>query len=280
MGIRVDDNVEPDQDLVVVDVMASCVSTDSDERRILLMQKKMESDRRKASEKLFLQTESVRQDEALCCVCENCGYVFYRQDDSEFFSCPHCQAKHHFEPAEELFVTREENLDLARLEKLTMKEKEASRRKQAGLKPRVTAQDTRVDDAKTQTSLEMGSDEYQAYLEDLQEKDPAKPDDEFHVALEAQNAGETVDGEPLEEESQDGSSDSTHRVERKAQAASAKLEIHDEVMVELKQEAARTKTKQDDIALSKVSEDNPALWDVNVSDTEYADALEDMVHLP
>lgn len=106
MGIRVDDNVEPDQDLVVVDVMASCVSTDSDERRILLMQKKMESDRRKASEKLFLQTESVRQDEALCCVCENCGYVFYRQDDSEFFSCPHCQAKHHFEPAEELFVTR------------------------------------------------------------------------------------------------------------------------------------------------------------------------------
>lgn len=271
-----DDNVEMDGSLQAADAMHTSFSS---ERTMRLMEKQMEAHRRQAAGGLFQQSsQAVRADESLCCVCENCGYVFYRQDDSEFFSCPHCQARHHFEPAEEVYVIQETKQNQDRLERLMMKEKAVERKKQMLGMPRVTAQDTRVNDAKTQSSLEMGSDEYQAYVEDIQQNDPMKPDDEFHEDLEARNAdhGPNAD-EP--EESEDGQS-SGHLIERKAQSEASKREIHDEVVAALTVEAAATKTKADDLRVAWLSEDNPVLRDVSVSDDEYENALEDFVGMP
>ena len=46
---------------------------------------------------------------------------------------------------------------------------------------------TWVNDAKNQTSLEMGTAAYEEYLEDLREHDPFRPDDDMHEELEMYN---------------------------------------------------------------------------------------------
>ena len=221
-------------------------------------------------------TEPVRWDKDLVVLCENCGHIFYRKDESEYFSCPYCQAKHHFEPAEEVQVIRENDRDLDRLEKLVMKEKEAERRRQMGSKLiasiRPITQDTHVDDAKSQTSLQMGSVEYKEYVEDLQEQAPTAPDDEFHVELEVHNAAlddrlaESVGEKPMGD-----------YYERKAINEANKREIHDEVMGMEKVKASKTKRLSDDIAVSHIGIDNPLMHDVTLTDAEYAKRMDEYI---
>ena len=264
--LRGADDIDIDEGLIAVDAIHSEYSVGSLDRQQKLAMKMQESARRHANELLFPQESRKSCNEDLCCVCENCGYVFYRKDVSEFFSCPHCQARHHFEPAELVSFSREEQ-NTVKLEKLVAKERDADRRRQFGIRP--AAQDTSVNDAKNQSSLQMGSPEYREYLEDIQEQAPDRPDDAFHEALERHNVQVEEQMDAAGEENPTGD-----LMERKAQSEAAKREIHDEVMASLAAVAARTATKADDRIVGKTGIDNPVLHDVNVSSDEYAEEME------
>lgn len=60
------------------------------------------------------------------------------------------------------------------------------KKKQASVSPN-HMKSTWEDDARNQTSLEMGTPAYEEYVEDLQEHDPFRPDDEMHEDLEQYN---------------------------------------------------------------------------------------------
>lgn len=269
-----DDDIEPGQDLVCMNVVG--LHSEDLSKLAVLEQKNIEIQRRNLVKDSFVLSSGEKKDDALCCVCENCGYVFYRSDDCETFSCPHCQARHHFVPAEEMYVTRV-NQDSSLLLSLAMKEREMERRQVAGVTHSVR-QDTKVDDAKTQASLAPGSDEYKAYVEDIQANDPGKPDDAFHSELEAQNAIHLQENDA--DSFADTNEDAGHLVERRALSEAGKREIHDEVKADLARVAATTKTKSDDIRVAGISKNNAALHDVNVDVSDYGHALGDAVGLP
>lgn len=265
------DSVDMDTTLVAVDSVCGHSSDSTGDRASKLAQKSREVSRRKAM-KPISDTEPVRWDKDLVVLCENCGHVFYRKDNSEDFSCPYCQAKHHFEPAEEVLLTRDNERDLTKFEKLVTKEKEQERRRQmagslaAMIKP--VTQDTHFNDAKSQSSLQMGSAEYKEYVEDLQEQAPSAPDDQFHEDLEVHNAA--LDEEMILAVGEKPMGDF---FERKAINEANKREFHDEVMGRLKVEASKTERESDDIAVSRIGMDNEFFNDVTLSDAEYAKRL-------
>lgn len=267
------DDVSLDATLVAVDSVCGHSSDSSGDRASKLAQKSREVARKKAMKPIG-ETEPVRWDQDMVVLCENCGHVFYRKDNSEFFSCPYCQAKHHFEPAEEVLLTRDKERDLTKLEKLATKEKEAERRRQmagsmvAAVKP--VTQDTHFNDAKAQTSLQMGGVEYKEYVEDLQEQAPSAPDDTFHEQLEAHNAA--LDEQLAQSTREKPMGDF---FERKAINEANKRELHDETIGQMKVEASKTERESDDIAISRIGIDNPLLHDVTLTDAEYAKRLAD-----
>lgn len=265
--MSVPDEITMLDDLDVVDVFGSKHDIDdSDDRNLRLMKKSKEASRKRARQADNYVVD-VEKDNLLECLCPNCGHVFYRKIEEEDVSCPYCQAKHHFEEAEEVHLTRQAEQETTKLEKLVAKDKQQKRRQQfIVFKPL----DTHENDAKTQTSLQMGTVEYNEYVEDLQESNPAKPDDDFHVDLEARNA-------TLREEmaAVAAGKETGDLFERKAVNESAKRDLHDEAMAAALMYAGYTETRADDLKLSKIGIDNPLLHDMGISPEDYQEKLEE-----
>lgn len=264
-----DDIMVMDDDLDIVDVFGGSRSNDTndDDRNLRLMQKSKDASRKRAvqSDTYVVDTS---KDNLVECLCPNCGHVFYIGRDEQDVDCPYCQTKHHFEEAEELHLTRQAEVqEMTKLEKLVAKDKQQKRRQQfIVFKPL----DTYENDAKTQTSLQMGTAEYNEYVEDLKEQAPSAPDDAFHVDLEDRNAAlrETMVAVAAGKETGD-------LVERKAAGEAMKREIHDEARAVALVHAGYTETKSDDLKLSKLGIDNPLIHDMGVSVDDYEAALED-----
>lgn len=261
-----DDFIDADDDLILVERETN---GSSEERRLKLVQKNQAAERRKAVSNMF-SVQDNRLDDSLCCVCDGCGYVFYRKDDSEYFSCPHCQARHHFEPVEEMSVSLMDDKDVSKHAALLAKEQAIARRKAVFGSIRPITQDSHVDDAKTQSSLQMGTPEYKEYVADKQESDPMKPDDEFHVELELHN--ETLDDRLLEAVPERAMGEFK---DRKALYEAMKREYHDEYVGEMRVEASKTPTLDDDNAVNRIGIDNPVMNDIGVFPDEYQKQLED-----
>lgn len=228
-------------------------------RAALLARKAQERARRKASDALF--TQDSEPDNRESCLCANCGYIFFRKDDSEYMTCPHCQARHHFIPAEELGLRKQTQADLDRLAKLDARGRAADRRRQLGLSRK---QDTSVNDAKAQASLQMGSAEYKEYVKDLQEQSPVAEDDKVHAELEQYNA--EFREQQIAAEGDDPTGDLQ---ERRIQDAIEKQDIYNNTVSELRRRAAYTPSKADDRFAEAVADDIEALHDPTVSDEEY-----------
>ena len=260
------DEITMIDNLDVIDVFGSKSSSDSDERNLRLMKKSKDAARKKARQ-ADKYTIDVEKEELLECLCPNCGHVFYRKLEEEDVSCPYCQMKHHFEEAEEVHLTRQDEQEAVKLEKLAAKDKQQKRKQRfIVFKPL----DTHENDAKTQTSLQMGTVEYNEYVEDLQESNPARPDDAFPVDLESRNA--TLREEMVAVASGDETGD---LFERKAMSESAKRDLHDEALAAAMMYAGYTESKKDDYKLSKIGIDNPLVHDMGVSPEDYQETLEE-----
>lgn len=260
----------------------SCPGSDKESLHAKLLSKNAEQRRKQMAEHLF-HSSGNKPNESLCCICENCGYVFYRKDDSEDFVCPKCQMRHHFEPAEEVSSLGKGDTDPKRFLKLMLKDKASLRKAQAGARIKPLTADTHQDDAKNQASLAMGSDEYKEYLRDLKENDPASH--AAQVEKEAADPSQALYSIPEEEDpaqADDAVLDEQNQrlMDRKAQISLTKLEIHDSVVSDLTRAARLTKTTADDEAVADLSEDNPVLRDETVSSDDYEQELEDFLHLP
>lgn len=246
------------------------------ERKQRLLEKSAEQKHRIDSTEKYvtITTESVPDREEYWCV--NCGHAFYRKKNESDLTCPFCRAKHHFEQAEEVHLTRRDKdaqMKLSMLAQNSRETRDGEMTEKSGKAARnlgrtVVYQDTNVNDAKNQISLQLGSAEYLEYVEDRKENSAQAPDDVFHAELEQQNA----DLAPkMDEQNNEGIVN--EYLDRRALSEAKKREIHDEAVALVMQRASRTETLEDDLKISKLGMDNPILHDIGVSDAKYDDAL-------
>lgn len=205
----------------------------------------------------------------ISCVCHGCGRVFTRDIHSTSVTCPFCQMKHHFESAEEVHMTRDDAFAFNKMRVLAVKTQLSNRRRgQSGFVLSAPDQDTHFNDAMTQTSLQMGTREYETYVEHIKENAPSKPDDQFHTELEGRNA--QLQADMNEANAGRGTGD---YFERKTLGEANKREKHDETIALMRQRAMNSKNPKDDAVVRRIGEDNPLIHDMNVSHEDYEERM-------
>lgn len=202
-------------------------------------------------------------------VCDVCHKSYFIPESSEHYTCPYCGG--HRENIEDddlspISAIQETSSDL-------MTKYETKIRAEALMRQRKN--EVWSNDAKEQHSLEQGSDGYEAYLEDLQEYNPMRPDDEMHAELEQHNedlvtkAYDSKNENP--EVSEDDAKDSAAKMNARNQQA--KRAIHDRTMKEARRRALETETEDDDKRARSMKKENDFLYDPSVTADEYDDEL-------
>lgn len=130
--------------------------------------------------------------------------------------------------------------------------------------------DTWDNDSRNQTSLALGSDTYDDYIEDLQENDPGKPDDEMHVELEEHN-------ENLAEKLAERATKSDVTMKKKIVWQMAKQAEAKRVHTQAVRRALSTPSTEDDAKLKQLEKSNSLIYDDGVTPDNYDDVYHDIV---
>ena len=208
-------------------------------------------------------------------ICEVCHKIFFTKPNVINPCCPHCGAKLVNEDIRELHVTRERDDEaketVKRLDRVASK---LARR----LSMVSSSQDTWTNESREQVSLEMGSDEYEEYVEDLKASDPMKPDDQAHLELEKHNADlvtklyDKVDNPEYKEDL-----DAERPDRLKIQHEAMKRSVHWNAVKAAIEAARTTDTLSDDQLAVAITTDNPILYDNGVTMGQYDDRLAEYV---
>lgn len=131
--------------------------------------------------------------------------------------------------------------------------------------------DTWFNDAKNQTSLALGSEEYKEYLDDLEENHPSKEDDEMHVKLESYN-------EDLREKlAEKATQPEDTTMQKKLRWQMAKMAEAKRVHAEAVRLAFSTESLDDDARLRGLENSNGLIYDDGVTPDNYDDVYMSMV---
>lgn len=210
--------------------------------------------------------------------CDICHKSFWYKAADKDVICPYCGSYQHIEELEEIHVTRHDDATFIRQEMLNAKAKEQKLRRQQMIMTNIDDkwQDTR----KEQISLELGSSEYQEYVEDLKEHNPFKPEDEMHQALEEHNEDLVTKlydkrDNPEVKESDLRVSDSAAKI--LAREEQQKRSMHAQAVKAALASAVYTETMSDDALATAITTDNPVLYDSSIKPDDYVQAIEDYV---
>lgn len=131
--------------------------------------------------------------------------------------------------------------------------------------------DTWDNDSRNQTSLDLGTAEYEEYVKDHQENAPSKPDDQMHVELEARNA-------EYPESLTDDLPDSADVIKQKRiQWQMAKRAMDKRIHASLVSRAKQSPTLEDDAKLKLMEKDDHLIYDEGVTPDNYDDMYMDIV---
>lgn len=211
------------------------------------------------------------------CTCDICMKSFFRHEDASSWDCPYCGQKYTSEDFEEIDTMSENPYKDVVLTEEQRLERQNHFRKIFDEKRNGIWEDNR----KEQMSLELGSDEYNEYVDDLHENHPDAPDDAFHALLEKQNEDMVT---------KNFDNDADNQAAKKAKSVSGensvsiqkreemqKRDIHARAVRDVIAAAALTETLTDDVLARAITTDNPILYDKSVKPDEYAEALKEYV---
>ena len=133
------------------------------------------------------------------------------------------------------------------------------------------AKDTWDNDTKNQTSLDLGSDEYEEYVENLKEHNPFRPDDEMHKNLAEYNVQYA---EKLAEKAAMKPEDSTDK--KKVRWEMQKRAVSKQVYTNLMRKALGTPEVDDDRRLESFDHDD-LIYNDSVTSDSYDEAMDEMV---
>lgn len=230
----------------------------------------------KLDKQIVKQRERQHSDDTLVeQVCLDCHRVFFRDAAMTKGCCPYCGVMYEV-PDESLESEHLPEDDLAcRLEE---KGRNEMRRRQVFLFD--DDKKNWTDDRKEQISLIPGSPEYEEYIEDLQERNPFRPDDTMHEELESHNEDlvtklydKASENTEVDDEFDPGAIVEQQRVHEE----SIKRSIHTYAVRAAIAAAATTETLTDDQLARAITTDNPVLYDRSVKPEEYDEALTEYV---
>ena len=209
------------------------------------------------------------------CTCDVCMKSFFRKSDSKSWDCPYCGHKYELEDLEEINTLQENPY-----KDIQVSDTRAQERRQRFQNLFQHRSDTWEDGRKEQISLELGSDEYEEYLDDLQSNNPENSNDSFHDRLEQHNEDlvtKNYDGldNPESAKLEDSSLDDAAKMQRREEMQ--KRDIHAIAVRETIAAAALTETLSDDQLARAITTDNEVLYDRNVKPDEYINALKEYV---
>lgn len=135
----------------------------------------------------------------------------------------------------------------------------------------VMEQDAWVNDERNQTSLFLGSDGYQDYIEDLEENAVDRPDDEMHAHLEDYN--EQLAAELAEKASLEADPEKLRKTARKQE----KQILAGRIYANAELRAQKTATRLDDVILERLEKSNELVYDDSISPDKLDDAVDYLV---
>lgn len=279
-GISEEDSVDMiDDELEEIHMMREQNESDTSDaaRREKLSKKAAIVRNRRSDTEMFVSDERATHD--VECTCDLCMKSFLRKPDAKFWTCPFCGHKYELEDLEEVdtmsenpykdMVVSESHLDERRNHFRSIFDKKS---------------ETWEDGRKEQISLELGSEEYEEYLDDLQRNDPENPDDKFHAKLEKHNEDmvtknfDTTDNPEAEKAQRNDIKETSAKIQ--AREEMQKRDIHAKAVREAIAAAALTETLTDDQLARAITSDNVVLYDKSVKPDEYVDALKEYVTEP
>ena len=208
------------------------------------------------------------------CTCDICMKTFMHKSTDKIWTCPFCGHKIEVEDDLEEVNELQENPY-----KEMMDEKRTQESTKRFLKIFNHSSETWQDGRKEQISLELGSEEYGEYIDDLQANNPEKADDSFHTQLETHNedlvtkAYDDATENPEVHEKRKGES----AVDIKKREEMQKRELHGKAVRRAIEAAALTETLTDDQLARMITDDNVVLYNESVKPDEYVEALKDYV---
>ena len=248
-------------------------SSSDDERRDILALRAFEA-RDKHSD---LDVDNKSHD--LECTCDVCMKSFFRNPDEINIVCPYCGHKFQIEDLEEIDMMQ----DNPYKETVFSNERSVERQKrfQNLFQHRP---ETWEDGRKEQISLELGSDEYGEYVDDLSRNNPKNPDDTFHQNLERHNENlvtkqyDVPQENPEAAKSYEKSGETSISIQKREEMQ--KRSLHAAAVREAIAAAALTPSLTDDQLAHAITTDNEVLYNSGIKPDEYVEALKDYVVEP
>lgn len=210
------------------------------------------------------------------CTCNFCMKSFFRKENSIVWMCPYCGHKYEVEDLEEVNTLQDNPYkDIVQSDQ---RAKDRKRRFQNVFQRR---SETWQDGRKEQLSLEMGSDEYGEYIDDLARNNPENSDDTFHDKLEQHNEDlvtkqyDTPQENPETAKLQGKAGEDSVSVQKREEMQ--KRNLHAVAVREAIAAASLTESLTDDQLARAITTDNEILYNKSVKPDEYVEALKDYV---
>lgn len=251
---------------------------EDNERRDALLLRAAESRNSRSLIEDAVVENSINQHDVEC-TCDFCMKSFFRKEDSIVWTCPHCGHKYEVEDLEEV-NTLQDN-PYKNVVQSDQRVKDRQRRFQNVFQHH---SETWQDGRKEQLSLEMGSDEYGEYIDDLARNNPENPDDTFHDKLEQYNEDlvtkqyDTPQENPETAKMQSKSGEDSVSMQKREEMQ--KRDLHAVAVREAIAAASLTESLTDDQLARAITTDNEILYNKSVKPDEYVEALKDYVVEP
>lgn len=224
-------------------------------------------------------SQDIQSSSELACECDICMKSFFRKQNDVSWACPYCGHKMQKDDLEELNEMQDNSY-----KNLNVSECRAIDRRAKFQHLLQSRSDNWQDGRKEQLSLEMGSDEYSEYVDDLSFNCPDKDSDSFHVRLEQYNEDLVTKGydSPYEnEESAKLDKDIGETpVEIQKREEMQKRDLHVHAVREAIAASELTESLSDDALARAITSDNIILYNKSVKPDEYIEALKEYVVEP
>lgn len=276
VNISDEDNVDMvGEDLEEVHTISERGFGSNDADRSLKLSEKVMKSRNRSCDDVPNEDEAVSHD--IECMCDVCRKSFFRKPDEISWNCPYCGQKFAVDDLEEVDTMSENPY-----KDVVVSDEQSVLRQD---RFRAVFEERRSgkweDGRKEQISLELGSDEYNEYVDDLQENHPDQPDDAFHAALEKRNEDMVTknfdtDADNLEAQKVSSKNGET-TVDIQKREEMQKRDRHAIAVREAIAAAALTDTLTDDQLARAITSDNMILYDKGVKPDEYIEALKEYV---
>ena len=276
-SISVEDDIdflESDDLEQVVSIGESDVCEDNNRRNALSLRAAESRNSRSFIEDAVIEN-SVNQH-GVECTCNFCMKSFFRKEDSIVWTCPYCGHKYEVEDLEEVNTLQDNPY-----KNIAQSDQRAKNRQRRFQNVFQRHTETWQDGRKEQLSLEMGSDEYGEYVDDLARNNSENPDDTFHDKLEQHNEDlvtkqyDTPQENPETAKSQGKAGEDSVSVQKREEMQ--KRDLHAVAVREAIAAASLTESLTDDQLARAITTDNEILYNKSVKPDEYVEALKDYV---